>query len=216
LVGGPGNGKTEAIEFTIKALDADLELSGALVDELKTQFFRDDGSTPRHVVGNISSLSNGRYPYHLSIVQDASVRDDTLEQSPADLLIGDLRKLVLGDKKHVYLACINRGILDDALIAATDGGEDEVRKVLESIVRSVGVGIDAPGCWPLAGYPAFGVWPMDVETLLGSSPAQGGPGSPAMQVLSAATNPALWPQEGACAAGDRCTSIVATPSLAMV
>lgn len=204
LVGGPGNGKTEAIEFTIKALDDDLKLSGALVGELKAQFFRDDGSTPRHAVGDISSLSNGRYSYRLSIVQDASVRDEALEQSPADLLIGDLRKLVLGDQHHVYLACINRGILDDALIAATDGGEDEVRKVLESIVRSVGVGIDAPGCWPLAGYPAFGVWPMDVETLLGGSPVQGGAGSPALQVLAAATNPALWPQEGACAAGDRC------------
>lgn len=204
LVGGPGNGKTEAIEFTIKKLDADLDLSGALVGALKSQFLREDGSTPRHAVGDIASLSNGRHLYHLSIIQDASVRDDELEMSPADLLIGDLRELLLGDQNHVYLACINRGILDDALIAATDGGEDEVRRVLETIVRSVGVGIDAHGCWPLAGYPDFGVWPMDVETLLGNSPVQGGSGSPALQVLSAATNPALWPQEGACAAGDRC------------
>lgn len=204
LVGGPGNGKTEAIEFTIKKLDADLELSGALVGALKSQFFREDGSTPRHAIGDISNLSNGSYPYHLSIVQDASVRDDALEKSPADLLIGDLRKLVLGEPNQVYLACINRGILDDALIAATDGGQDEVRKVLEAIVRSVGVGLDTPGCWPLAGYPAFGVWPMDVETLLGDSPDHSESGSPAMQVLSAATNPSLWPKEGACAAGDRC------------
>ena len=204
LIGGPGNGKTEAIEFTIKTLDADLELSGALVGELKNQFFRDDGSTPRHAVGDIFSLSNGRYPYRLSIVQDASVRDDALEMSPADLLIGDLRKLVLGDQNHIYLACINRGILDDALIAATVGGEEEVRNVLEVIVRSVGVGIDAPSCWPLAGYPAFGVWPMDVETLFGGSPAQDQPHSPALQVLAAATNPSLWPKEGTCAAGDKC------------
>ena len=204
LVGGPGNGKTEAIEFTINKLDADLELSGALVGALKSQFLREDGSTPRIAVGDITSLSNGRHPYHLSIVQDASVRDDTLEKAPADLLIGDLRDLVLGDPNQVYLACINRGILDDALIAATDGGQDEVRMVLEAIVRSVGVGLDTPGCWPLAGYPAFGVWPMDVETLLGDSPVHGGSGSPAMQVLSAATNSSLWPREGACAAGDRC------------
>ncbi|BAO27839.1 hypothetical protein SUTH_00019 [Sulfuritalea hydrogenivorans sk43H] len=204
LVGGPGNGKTEAIEFTIKNLDADLGLSGALVDALKSQFLREDGSTPRHAVGDITSLSNGRHPYHLAIVQDASVRDDALEKAPADLLIGDLRKLLFGDPNQVYLACINRGILDDALIAATDGGQDEVRMVLEAIVQSVGVGLDTPGCWPLDGYPAFGVWPMDVETLLGGSPVHGGSGSPAMQVLSAATNPSLWPKEGACAAGDRC------------
>lgn len=204
LVGGPGNGKTEAIEFTIKQLDSDFELSGALVDALKSEFFREDGSTPRHAVADISSLSKGRHPYNLSIVQDASVRDDALEMSPAQLLIDDLGALVLGEPSQVYLACINRGILDDALIAATDGGQDEVRMILEAIVRSVGVGLDTPGCWPLAGYSAFGVWPMDVETLLGDSPLHGENGSPAMQVLSAATNPSLWPKEGACAAGDRC------------
>lgn len=204
LVGGPGNGKTEAIEFTIKKLDADLGLSGALVEALKSQFLRDDASTPRHAFGDISILSNGRYPYHLSIVQDASVRDDSIERSPADLLIDDLRKLVLGDPNQVYLACINRGILDDALIAATDGQQDEVRVLLEAIVRSVGVGLDTPGCWPLMGYPDFGVWPMDVETLLGDSPVHGESGSPAMQVLSAATNQSLWPNEGTCAAGDQC------------
>ncbi len=204
LVGGPGNGKTEAIEFTIKKLDADLELSGALVGALRSQFLREDGGTPRHAVGNISSLSNGRYPYQLSIVQDASVRDDALEKSPADLLIEDLGRLVSGDLNQIYLACINRGILDDALIAATDGDQNEVRIVLEAIVRSVGVGPDTPGCWPLAGYPAFGVWPMDVETLLGDTVIHGESASPAMQVMSAATNPAYWPKEGACAAGDRC------------
>lgn len=204
LVGGPGNGKTEAIEFTIEKLDADFNLSGALLGALKSQFFREDGSTPRHAIVDISNLSNGRHSYHLSIVQDASVRDDALDMSPSDLLIEDLRKLVLGDPKQIYLACINRGILDDALIAATDRGRDGVKMLLEKIVRSVGVGPDTPGCWPLDGYPALGVWPMDVETLLGDISSDGGTESPAMQVLSAATKSSLWPKEGACAAGDRC------------
>lgn len=204
LVGGPGNGKTEAIEFTIKTLDAELELSGALVSALRSQFLREDGGTPRHAVGDISALSNGGYPFHLSIVQDASVRDDALEKSPAALLIEDLGRLVSGDPNQLYFACINRGILDDALIAATDGGQNEVRMLLEAIVRSVGVGPDTQACWPLAGYPSFGVWPMDVETLFGGSSIADELGSPAVQVLSAATNPSLWPKEGACAAGDRC------------
>ncbi len=204
LVGGPGNGKTEAIEFTIDKLDAALELSGALVEALKSQFLRDDASTPRHAFSDISILSNGRHPYQLFIVQDASVRDDLIDRSPADLLIDDLRKLVEGNSHQVYLACINRGILDDALIAATDGKQENVRMLLEAIVRSVGVGLDTPACWPLEGYPDFGVWPMDVETLLSDSPTQGDLGSPAMQVLSAATNQSLWPREGTCAAGDQC------------
>lgn len=203
LVGGPGNGKTEAIESTIHRLDHELKLSGLLVGELEAQFLRTDGSTPRHAIADISSLSNGRYSYHLTIVQDASVRDDSFEKSPADLLIEDLEKIILDDSDQLYLACINRGILDDALIAATDGRQDDVRMVLEAIVRSVGVGIDAPECWPLEGYPVFGVWPMDVETLLGDN-TDGEAGSPARQLLSAATNPSLWPGEGACAAGEWC------------
>lgn len=34
LVGGPGNGKTEAVEFTIHSIDAALGLSGVLVQNL--------------------------------------------------------------------------------------------------------------------------------------------------------------------------------------
>lgn len=204
LVGGPGNGKTEAIEFTIEKLDADFQLSGALVGALKSQFLREDGSTPRQAIADVSILSVGRHPYNLSIVQDASVRDGNIERSPAELLIEDLRDLVLGTPNQIYLACINRGVLDDALIAATDRSEGEVRMVLEAIVRSVGVGLDTPACWPLDGYPAIGVWPMDVETLLSEGQVHGDSDSPAMQVLSAATAPSLWPKEGACAAGDHC------------
>jgi hypothetical protein len=205
LVGGPGNGKTEAIEFTIKQLDADLGLSGALVGALTPQFFPEDLSTPRHAFADVSAISGGRCPYQILIVQDASVEGEANStRSPADLLIEDLKRLVVGDPHQVYLACINRGILDDALIAATDSKCDEVRMVLEAIVRSVGVGPDTPACWPLAGYPSFAVWPMDVETLLGEHDGHGESESPALKLLSAATNPSLWPKEGTCAAGERC------------
>jgi hypothetical protein len=214
LVGGPGNGKTEAIEFTITKLDADLGLSGALVDELKAQFLRDDGGTPRHAAADISAISLGRHPYQLSIVQDASVRDDAIEKSPAELLIDDLAQLLEGDPHQIYLACINRGILDDALIAATDGKRDSVRFVIEAIVRSVGVGPETPACWPLASYPAIGVWPMDVETLFGGESVAVGQESPALQLLSVATNPDEWPAEGTCAAGDRCPYCLSRSQLA--
>jgi hypothetical protein len=135
LVGGPGNGKTEAIEFIVNKLDAELKLSGALLEALKSQFLREDGSTPRHAIGDVASLSNSEHCFQLSIVQDASVRDDMLDRSPAELLIEDLHRLLSQDLNHVYLACINRGILDDALIAATDKGKSdghlEKRRIFE-------------------------------------------------------------------------------------
>lgn len=48
LVGGPGNGKTEAIESTIYWLDASLHCEGRLVDELARAFHR-VGGIPRVV-----------------------------------------------------------------------------------------------------------------------------------------------------------------------
>ncbi len=203
LVGGPGNGKTEAIEFTIRQLDADFQLSGKLVGALGSQFFPKDLSTPRHAYADVSAISGGQNHYKIFIVQDASVEGgEASSKSPAEILIDDLERLVVGDPHQIYLACINRGILDDALIAATDSKCVEVKMVLEAIVRSVGVGPDTPACWPLAGYPTFAVWPMDVETLLGDHDGQSE--SPVLKLLSAATNPLLWPIEGSCPAGERC------------
>ncbi|MFY9327999.1 MAG: hypothetical protein WAO76_08285 [Georgfuchsia sp.] len=205
LVGGPGNGKTEAIEYTIRKLDDDLGLSGALIGELSPQFFRDDGGSPRHAVADITGISHGRYPFQIAIVQDASVRDEAIpSKSPAELLIEDLGGLLKDDSKLRYLACINRGVLDDALIVSTDRKNDPVRMVLEAIVRSVGVGPEAPACWPLAGFSTFAIWPMDVETLLGNNQKDEDQDSPAQQLLSVATSESLWPKQGTCAAGDQC------------
>ena len=44
LVGGPGNGKTEAIECTIRWLDESLGCNGRLVDELSKAFHPSPGS----------------------------------------------------------------------------------------------------------------------------------------------------------------------------
>ncbi len=44
LVGGPGNGKTEAVEAAVSALDAALEKGGLLEATLRRDFNRGDGS----------------------------------------------------------------------------------------------------------------------------------------------------------------------------
>lgn len=47
LVGGPGNGKTEAIESTARWLDADLGANSRLIDQLRASFSPGDGLVPR-------------------------------------------------------------------------------------------------------------------------------------------------------------------------
>lgn len=201
LVGGPGNGKTEAIESTIRWLDERLRCDGRLVDELAGSFNR-VGGIPRVVNANAGSLACTQRELRLSIVQDASATVGR-EGVPAPvLLIEELDGLVGSGGPEVYLCCVNRGVLDDALIHALDNKLEKPRMVLEAITRAVSLGDDAPSCWPLAGFPGVAVWPMDAESLL--VPPVGEPTSPAETLVRQAVDPGAWPVSGSCAAGARC------------
>lgn len=206
LIGGPGNGKTEAVEFAVREIDKAFGFSGSLVTELEREFLgSDERPAPRLARVDLSSLSGGRVDLRLSIVQDASASDVASPgSSPAELLVSDLEK-VLPTNTEIYLACINRGVLDDALIVATDSTTSAVRQVLEKVVLAVGMGPESlsRSCWPLSDYPSIGVWPMDVETMISDSKGSDKT-SPAAQLLELATDPDRWPQFGACAAGERC------------
>ncbi len=91
---------------------------------------------------------------------------------------------------RLYLACVNRGVLDDALTLAIDRDLKEAQELLEAIVRAVGLSPSAPSCWPLSGWPGFAIWPMDLESLVsGESPSD----SPAAQLLAIATEAEEWP-----------------------
>ena len=206
LAGGPGNGKTEAVEFTIYEIDKALGLSGRLVKALQDKFLGRDGQpAPRLARVDLASLSDGRFAYELAIVQDASASDaNSSADSPALLLVADLARLLEEGDKTIYLACVNRGVLDDALISATESKRLPVQRLLETIVRSVGMAPDAPACWPLDNYPSVVVWPMDVETLIGDGAIGPEQTPPAEQLLAIATSAGKWPTGGACIAGERC------------
>lgn len=201
LVGGPGNGKTEAIESTIRWLDESLHCGGRLVGELAASFKR-VGGIPRVVKTDAGVLAGTPRELRLSIVQDASATVGR-EGVPAPiLLIEELDALAGSDGPDVYLCCVNRGVLDDALIHALDNRLEKSRKVLEAITRAVSLGADAPSCWPLAGFPGIAVWPMDAESLL--VPPIGESTSPAQTLVQQAVEPSAWPSYGSCAAGDKC------------
>jgi hypothetical protein len=167
LVGGPGNGKTEAIEHTIKHLDEALGAGGNLVARLAREFHPPAGlPVPRMVRASLEDFSPGWPGLELGIVQDASVTANHEGKTAPELLLDELSGLLDAGNASLYLCCVNRGVLDDALILALDRGLDREQSLLEDITRSVSLSSDAPSCWPLEGHGTVAIWPMDAESLL--------------------------------------------------
>jgi len=200
LVGGPGNGKTEAVESTLHYLDTVFELDGALLATLARELSPAPGfAVPRLVPVEVPTRHDRKVS--VAVVQDASLKDDARPgKTPAELFLEEL-KLFADGSAGLYIACVNRGILDDALIWATDSDQVETRSLLETITKAVALTPDAPSCWPLEGFPNVAVWPMDVESLF---VADGAGQSAASAVLDLATDSNDWPRFGECAAGVRC------------
>lgn len=203
LVGGPGNGKTDAIETTMGWLDEALGCAGTLIEELSRSFRPAEGKVPRRVFVDAGRHARpARAGLGLSIVQDASVVADATGKSAADLLLDELDTFCVQGSTELYLCCVNRGVLDDALIAAAKSGRSTGRALLEKMTRAVSLLPDAPSCWPLGGHPDIAVWPMDMESLLVVTDAGDPP--PAGQVLRHAIDADHWPAAGECEAGPQC------------
>lgn len=203
LVGGPGNGKTEAIEHTIKCMDQSLSAKGALLEKLSVAFHPPKGqAVPRTIHANAGACAEVQRPLELFVVQDASVTAGTEGKSAPALLVDELSSLLESPESQTYLCCVNRGILDDALILAIENKHARPRELLEAITRSVSLSSNPPSCWPLDDFPAVAVWPMDVESLL-TLPEINTP-APASVLLEHAAKDDYWPGKGNCPAGDSC------------
>ncbi|MDQ1900715.1 hypothetical protein RAH32_09710 [Paracoccus sp. WLY502] len=200
LVGGPGNGKTEAVEWTVEHLDDALGCAGGLIKALFGFFHPESGIVPRLVSIDAGALSSSPRQLHLDLVQDASV--GAIDgRTPAMLLVEELEQAVAASNS-AYLCCVNRGVLDDAMIHAIDNDLQQPRDLLEEIARAVSLAPNAPTCWPLERFPVVAVWPMDAESLL--EPTDNGDDAPARKILDRAIEPSLWPAEGTCPAGPAC------------
>lgn len=202
LVGGPGNGKTEAIETTMVWLDEALGCGGGLVAALRAAFSPADGKVPRTITVDVGSLASPSRNLQLSLVQDASVVAGATGRTHAGLLIEELAGVTTPGANGLYLCCVNRGVLDDALIEAIESGAGSMRKLLECVSQAVSLSPDAPACWPLDDYPEIAVWPMDMESLLVRTAT--GDEAPAAEILRRALAGGKWPEAGSCSAGPRC------------
>lgn len=203
LVGGPGNGKTEAVEFTIHELDTSMHLRGALVEELASRFSGQSEGLP----GRLVRTKQTQFPKEssvaaISIVQDGSEADRDDSTTPAEHLCNDIRSLLKEGDEHVYMACVNRGVLDDALILASERNEPDVGDLVKKIVQSASLGSTGIACWPLEDFSRFAVWPMDVESLVEEGGGQAT--SAARQIVGVATDAGEWPEYRTCVAGEHC------------
>lgn len=200
LVGGPGNGKTEAVEATVEHLDTALGCAGRLAASLSKSYHPASGIVPRLISVDAGTLASPPRALQLGVVQDASVGGHA-GHTAAMLLVEELDQAISA-ADSAYLCCVNRGVLDDAMIHAIDTGLGRSQDLLEEIARAVSLAPDAPACWPLGGFPSVAVWPMDAESLI--EPTDTGEEAPARKILHRAVDPTLWMEEGACAAGPAC------------
>ncbi|CAM5792461.1 hypothetical protein ACFOHU_03695 [Ottowia pentelensis] len=202
LVGGPGNGKTEAIESTIEWLDHELGSGGTLVATLREQL-QPGGAKALQRVARASVLApTSTRKHNISIVQDASLEPNS-HSSRAALLVQELADALHGAPEgDIYLSCVNRGVLDDAMVHATDQGPADIQALLAATIRAVAQGAGAEACWPLQAYPSVAVWPMDIESLLVKT--RDGDPAPALTILAKALDADSWPTYGQCEAKNLC------------
>jgi hypothetical protein len=203
LVGGPGNGKTEAIENTIKKFDLEFNANGQIVNQLAKDFLPSPGQpVPRVVTFSGCDFSLLDPNFRLDIVQDATATEASQKASASKLLIHEIDELLASESNHYYLCCINRGVLDEALIEAIDEGNSLVSILIEEITKVVSLSSSAPQCWPLINYPNIAVWPMDVESLF--IPKENESASVANALIRHAVNSNYWKPMGTCEAGVNC------------
>lgn len=204
LIGGPGNGKTEAVEYAVKCIDKYFGFDGNLVSKIST-LYTGFGykTTPRMVeIDSLKSLSGKEIS--LKVVQDASVTDSINFQncSAAELLINDLENIKNFKSNEIYIACINRGVLDDAQIFALDHQKRYSHEILELISNATSLMPNSPECWPLYKDRNIAVWPMDADSLVTN--INGENESPLQQILNAALDNSNWAEYKTCAAGTYC------------
>lgn len=171
LVGGPGNGKTDAVEGCIGALDESLGAKDALVSLFEKQFKVDPESLPprkvRVLTSNLHSNDSVWKFQAIDLVQDATESDPGSKLTSELLFLEDLNEALNLNKETIFLCCVNRGILANASRAASMHDRYKpVAPVLDLITECVTNKPNAPSCWPLHGHPEIAVWPMDVESLV--------------------------------------------------
>ncbi|WP_425998235.1 hypothetical protein [Caulobacter sp. DWR1-3-2b1] len=181
-------------------MDVALGCQGRLTASLSEAYHPTSGIVPRVIEVDAGELAAPARELNLRIVQDASV-GGSVQRTAAMLLVEELDQ-AMAASGSAYLCCVNRGVLDDAMIHAIDSKIEGAQDLLEEIARAVSLAPDAPPCWPLLGSPQVAVWPMDAESLIEKTDQ--GDEAAAKMILARATEARLWHADGGCPASSAC------------
>lgn len=173
LVGGPGNGKSEAVEDFVVALDAEMGCQGTLRAKAQERF---SGASIRRVEIDASELATpglfAERATRLVVVHDASAspEDAALELVENIERLGELPE----SARPTFVCCINRGILARALSLRSPNDTPSRTRALDlltEVTRATSLADDAiydrHRCWPLDGHAHVGAWPLDLESIVG-------------------------------------------------
>jgi len=204
LVGGPGNGKSEAVGAYVRALNALSARAGKKPVFDHTQG-KDGGSINYWFVGETPAGT-------ITLLQDISVPKNQGSDPASDLLVS----MELCSGEHAYmLACANRGMLLRATrIARADASRDWLVQALEWIDTQSQEGAEAGGARKVIEHDGkkieLRVWPLDHESVLygdgnGNPWAEPG-GSLLDQIIKEASAEKNWEQRGCstCPARNAC------------
>lgn len=201
LVGGPGNGKSEAVQVFLEELGEALDCKDELKRELERRFkpspvsppiveLIDDGQAPG--LGSLWKTAG-----KLTIIQDASATAGHAEDA-SEALVSVIEAVSEPGGEMVLVCCLNRGLLSRAIETAGALEKERERSLLSEIASRTGLGLDALGnggrdCWPMTGIQGIdleiGAWPLDLESLIEASE---GEDSPLDQLVSRAVEPENW------------------------
>jgi hypothetical protein len=201
LVGGPGNGKSEAVQVFLEELGEALGCRDELKVELQKRF------KPCPVSPSIVRLvDTGRDPAlaplwsaagQLTIIQDASASEEHSSDA-SETLVSTIEDILGAPNPGVIICCLNRGLLARAVDTASDRGDENALYLLDAIASRTGLGLDALNptgreCWPMTGLEGIeieiGAWPLDLESL--AEPGTEGPSS-LEQVICTAVDTEHW------------------------
>ena len=208
LIGGPGNGKTDTIESTIKILSDSIGKENNLFETCRKKF--DIQLPPRKIVIDLTSFVDRASPLfqrHLEIVQDATEGDlKKGDRTPESLFLDDVENLLnlRSNEKMapLYFCGINRGILAHAtIVGEAENRRPEILEFINCLTQAATSGSKAISSWPLDKYVWAVGWPMDVESLVEHQLEMVEP-APVIQILEKALNPNDWTAQ--CEAGDLC------------
>ncbi len=176
LIGGPGNGKSEAVEAFVRELDKLAGTGGELIG-LVTRKFNPDPVMPRRVEVLGSEIKGSAFQENLRrliIIQDASAVDAP-DQNAEETLIEDLADVITAPEgqERVFICCANRGLVDRARSAIQERPSFEwlsgspISDILTQLLTATGLGpdalaVDRPKCWPLERDSRFAAWPLDL------------------------------------------------------